>query len=146
MVKWVLPISLGVIVGANTCYRRTHGLDGPDTSPITFSQLRATVDELTPTLPKMVDADTEWTSIAAVPGSLIYSYRLVSGSLSNIPLNKRDAFRERLMSVVTKQVCESKETRDGMFARGVAVRIDYFDKSNSFIGSRTLDSQSCSAR
>ena len=73
------------------------------------------------------------------PGMLVYSYRLVSYSVTQLDHNKFAAgAKERL-----KRGCLPSLTRDSFLKKGVTLRYSYFDKDKQHIATIDVTPADC---
>jgi hypothetical protein len=84
--------------------------------------------------PVMIDQETELMPAVGAPGMLVYNYRLVNVSVTQLDHNKFAAgAKERLK----EGACNRPETRDDFLKKGVTLRYSYFDKDKQHIA--TID-------
>lgn len=83
-------------------------------------------------LPVQVDAETELTHVSAQPGVLVYSYRLVKQTASELDAAK---VTEVLRPLVLQNACAKPEIRDRFLAAGVALRYRYLDRDKAPVAS-----------
>jgi hypothetical protein len=96
--------------------------------------------ELNRGLPTMIDRETELTSATAAPGMLIYSYRLVNFSATNVSY---DEFAAAAKQQVVQGGCGNPATRDGFLREGVTLRYSYYDKDKKHIATVNVSPADC---
>jgi hypothetical protein len=90
--------------------------------------------EINRAVPVMIDKETELLTAAVAEGMLIYKYRLVSYSVSQLDAAK---FAAGAKERVSQSACSRPETRDDLLKQGVTLRYSYFDKEKQHIA--TID-------
>ena len=85
-------------------------------------------------VPVMIDKETELLHAVGTDGMLIYNYRLVSYSVSQLDSDK---FAAGAKERITQGACNRPETRDDLLKQGVTLRYSYFDKDKQHIA--TID-------
>lgn len=96
--------------------------------------------EINRSVPVMIDKETELMPAAAAPGMLIYSYRLVSYSITDLDYSKfATGAKERLK----QGACNQPETRDNFLKKGVTLRYSYFDKDKQHIATVDVTPSDC---
>lgn len=109
---------------------------------LTDAELTRVADQISQTLPRMLDKYTQLNSASALPGGqLVYLHTL---------LNYPDDFGAELTSLVAElrpqvvnHACTMPETRDGLLKRGVVMRYRYFDKHGRFVGEVAVRMSDC---
>ena len=96
--------------------------------------------EMNKTLPMMVDEDTELSSTIGVSGVLVYNYRLVNHSASDIDPAQ---FTAAIKPQVTNAACSTPETRDGFLKKGVSLRYMYGDKERTHVATIDVAPRDC---
>ncbi|MPZ77978.1 MAG: hypothetical protein GEU77_15805 [Deltaproteobacteria bacterium] len=81
-------------------------------------------------VPIMIDKETELLPAVGAAGMLIYNYRLVSYSVTQVD---RDKFAAGVKQRVTQSACNRPETRDDFLKKGITLRYRYFDKDKQHI-------------
>jgi hypothetical protein len=81
-------------------------------------------------VPLMIDKETELLPAVGTEGMLIYSYRLVSYSVTQLDAAK---FAAGAKERVTQGACNRPETREDLLKHGVTLRYSYFDKDKQHI-------------
>ena len=87
----------------------------------------------------MVDGETELFSSVALPGVIVYNYRLVNVLASEIDAG---AIRELESGVVT-QACSTPGTKDGLLEMGVTWRFSYHGRMREHIASLDVTPSDC---
>jgi hypothetical protein len=102
--------------------------------------LARAAEEANRMLPRMVDRDTELSSTMALPGVLVYKYRLV-----NYSVDQRDpaTLVAALRPVVTSSACTTPQTRDVFLKRGVTLRYTFADRDRTFIAEFDVNGADC---
>jgi len=96
--------------------------------------------EINRSVPVMIDQETELMPAVGAPGMLIYSYRLVSYSTTQLDHDKFAAgAKERLK----QGACNRPETRDNFLKKGVTLRYSYFDKDKQHIATVDVTPADC---
>ena len=88
----------------------------------------------------MIDQETELMPAAGAPGMLIYNYRLVGYSVSQVDPKR---FATGAKQKVTQGVCSRPETRDEFLKKGVTLRYSYFDKDKQHIATVDVTPADC---
>jgi hypothetical protein len=88
----------------------------------------------------MVDAETELLPAQGAPGMLIYNYRLVKYSVSQLDHQK---FAAGAKQKVTQGVCNQPDMRDDFLKKGVTLRYSYFDKDKQHIATFDVTPADC---
>jgi hypothetical protein len=91
-------------------------------------------------LPVQVDAETELFHVAALPGVLVYNYRLVKQKASDLDAAK---VAEMLHPLVLQSACSTPETRDQLLAAGVVLRYIYLDRDKAPVTSFDIAPGDC---
>jgi hypothetical protein len=103
-------------------------------NPSSKESLNRLAAEINRSVPAMIDKETELLPAIGTEGMLIYNYRLVSYSVSQLdPAKFAAGAKER----VTQGACNRPETRDDLLKQGVTLRYSYFDKDKQHIA--TID-------
>jgi hypothetical protein len=103
-------------------------------TPRSQESLNRLAAEINRAVPVMIDKETELLTAAGAEGMLIYNYRLVSYSVSQLDAAK---FAAGAKERVTQGACNRPETRDDLLKQGVTLRYAYFDKDKQHIA--TID-------
>src|SRR5690242_339839 len=108
--------------------------------PRSVEYLKKITAEINRSVPMMIDKETELMPAEGAPGILIYNYRLVSYSKSQIDPAKLTASAKQR---VTQAACNQPETRDDLLKKGVALRYAYYDKDKRPIASVDVTPADC---
>ena len=121
-----------LLFGAAIWWIVSNSSDGENPSSVaSLSWLAAEVNR---GVPLMIDQETELLGATGTEGMLIYNYRLVSYSVSQLNASK---FAAGAKERVRQGVCNRPETRDDLLKQRVALRYSYFDKDKQHIA--TID-------
>jgi hypothetical protein len=96
--------------------------------------------EINRSVPLMIDQETELMPAAGAPGMLIYNYRLVSYSVSQLDPHR---FAAGAQQRIAQSVCSRPETRDDFLKKGVTLRYSYFDKDKQHIATVDVTPADC---
>jgi len=91
-------------------------------------------------VPVMIDAETELMPSAAGYAMLMYNYRLVKYSVTQLDHEKFTALAKQR---VTEGACNRPETRDDFLKKGVTLRFSYFDKDKKHIATIDVTPADC---
>ena len=108
--------------------------------PSSARHLREVADQINRSMPVMIDKETELMPSAGYDGMLVYNYRLVSYSASQIDPRK---FAAGVKEKVSQSACNRPETRDDFLKNGVTLRYSYFDKDNQHIATVDVTPADC---
>src|SRR6187551_2952318 len=103
-------------------------------NPSSEEPLNRLAAEINRAVPVMIDKETELLGSAGAEGMLIYNYRLVSYSISQLDAAR---FAAGAKERVSQGACSRPETRDDLLKQGVTLRYSYFDKDRQHIA--TID-------
>jgi hypothetical protein len=103
-------------------------------NPSSEESLNRLAAEINRAVPVMIDKETELLGSAGAEGMLIYNYRLVSYSISQLDAAR---FAAGAKERVSQGACSRPETRDDLLKQGVTLRYSYFDKDRQHIA--TID-------
>lgn len=103
-------------------------------NPSSEESLNRLAAEINRAVPVMIDKETELLGSAGAEGMLIYNYRLVSYSVSQLDAAR---FAAGAKERVSQGACSRPETRDDLLKQGVTLRYSYFDKDRQHIA--TID-------
>ncbi len=124
MKKALLWAGAGALA-ALLAWRFLPGYFAAKVDPRSVEYLKKVAGEINRSVPIMIDRETELMPAEAAPGVLIYNYRLVSYSASQIdPVKIAAGAKQR----VTQAACNQPETRDDFLKNGVTLRYAYYDK------------------
>lgn len=115
---------------------QSHKNDDPR-SLKTLSRIAA---EINRSVPVMIDKETELLTTAGAEAMLIYNYRLVGYSLSQLDPNQ---FATRIKPGVTRNACNRAETREEFLNKGITLRYAYFDKDKQHIATIDVSPTDC---
>jgi hypothetical protein len=90
-------------------------------------------------LPKMIDSETELTTVSGSEGVIAYGYRLVNHSASEIDAGTI----ANLKAQVAKNVCSTPETRDKFLKQRITMRYTYGDKGGAQVASFDITEADC---
>jgi hypothetical protein len=96
--------------------------------------------DLNRSLPTMIDRETELLLTVGAEGMLMYSYRLVNFSATQVDPKK---FATAAKQQVTQGACATAETRDGYLRKGVTLRYSYYDKEKQHIATVDVTPSDC---
>jgi hypothetical protein len=109
-------------------------------NPRSQESLNKLAAEINRAVPVMIDKETELLTAAGVEGTLIYNYRLVSYSISQLDAAK---FAAGAKERVAQGACSRPETRDDLLKQGVTLRYAYFDKEKQHIATIDITPADC---
>ncbi len=96
--------------------------------------------ELNKQLPKLVDQETELTSVSGLEGVIAYNYRLVNRTAADVSAT---TLTEALKPHATKAACGTPETREKFLNQGITMRYTYADKGGAAIASFDVAPADC---
>ena len=105
-------------------------------------ELSRVVAEAAKTLPRVIDADTEMTSISAEGMTLVYGYQLKHLAGSDI----EPSAKAQLVVDLKKNGCSNPMMRDAFLKRGVVVRHVYRDRDNAVVATAEVAWKDCEQR
>lgn len=108
--------------------------------PRSVEYLKKIAAEINRSVPVMIDKETELMPAEVAPGVLIYNYRLVSYSASQIDPSRIAAGAKQR---VTQGACNQPETRDDFLKKGVTLRYAYYDKDKRPIATVDVTPADC---
>lgn len=111
-----------------------------DENPRSLESLRRVAAELNRSVPVMIDKETELLTAEGAEEMLIYNYRLVRYSLSQLDPNQ---FATRIKPGLTRNACNRAETREQFLNKGITLRYAYFDKDKQHIATIDVTSADC---
>ncbi|HEX9271133.1 MAG TPA: hypothetical protein VGA01_02845 [Candidatus Binatia bacterium] len=136
----VLLWGMAIIAGAYFVYLTAPGWFEKESDPRSQEFLGKIAAEINRSGPVMIDQETELMPAVGEPGMLIYNYRLVSYSTTQLDHNKFAAgAKERLK----QGACNRPETRDNFLKKGVTLRYSYFDKDKQHIATVDVTPADC---
>ena len=113
---------------------------GTTVDPRSEQQLKDIAASINRAVPVMIDEETELLPAEGHEGMLIYNYRLVGYSASQLDHQK---FSEGAKQKVTQGACSRTETRDEFLKNGVTLRYSYFDKDRKHIATVDVTPADC---
>jgi hypothetical protein len=113
---------------------------GPNTDPRSAQHLRDIAAQINRSVPVMIDQETELLPAEGHEGMLIYNYRLVSYTVSQLDHQK---FAAGAKQKVTQGACSRPETRDEFLRNGVTLRYSYFDRDKQHIATIDVTPADC---
>jgi hypothetical protein len=96
--------------------------------------------EINRSVPVMIDQETELMPAVGAPAMLIYNYRLVSYSVTQVDHAR---FAAGAKERVKESACGRPETRDSLLKKGVTLRYSYFDKDKQHIATIDVTPSDC---
>lgn len=108
--------------------------------PRSVEYLSGIAAEINRSVPVMIDAETELMPASAAYAMLIYNYRLVKYSVTQLDSEK---FAAGAKQRVTQGACNRPETRDDFLKKGVTLRYSYFDKDRKHIATIDVTPADC---
>ena len=112
----------------------------PGVDPRSKEFLGKVAAEINQSLPVMIDKETELLPATIAEGMLIYNYRLISYSVTQLDRKK---FAAAARQQVTQGACSRPETRDGFLNKGVTLRYSYHDKDKQPIATVDVTPSDC---
>lgn len=109
-------------------------------NPRSEESLSRLAAEINRSVPVMIDKETELLPAVGAAGMLIYNYRLVSYSVTQVD---RDKFAAGAKQRVTQGACNRPETRDDFLKKGITLRYRYFDKDKQHIATVDVTPADC---
>jgi hypothetical protein len=138
LVKPIVWIMVGVFTVGTVWWAASDYFAKPD--PRSARHLREVADQINRSMPVMIDKETQLMPSAGYDGMLVYNYRLVSYSASQIDHRK---FAAGVKQKVAQGACNRPETRDDFLKNGVTLRYSYFDKDNQHIATVDVTPADC---
>ena len=108
--------------------------------PRSVEYLNRIAAEINQSVPVMIDEETELLPTTVGHAMLIYNYRLVKHSATQLDHQK---FADGAKQKVTQGACSRPETRDGFLKEGVTLRYSYFDKDKQHIATVDVTPADC---
>jgi hypothetical protein len=108
--------------------------------PRSVKHLGKIAAEINRSVPVMIDQETELLPVVGAPGMLIYNYRLVSYSVTQLNASK---FAAGAKERVTQGACGRPETREDFLKKGVTLRYSYYDKDKQHIATFDVTPADC---
>lgn len=109
-------------------------------NPRSLKTLSRVAAELNRSVPVLIDKETELLSTTGAEAMLIYNYRLVRYSLSQLDPNQ---FTTRIKPGLTRNACNRAETREEFLNKRITLRYVYFDKDKQHIATIDVTSADC---
>lgn len=139
MIKAIIWIGAGGLA-ALLAWWILPGYFAAKVDPRSVEYLKKAAAEINRSVPIMIDKETELMPAEAAPSVLIYNYRLVSYSASQIdPARIAAGAKQR----VTQGACNQPETRDNFLKKGVTLRYAYYDKDKHPIATVDVTPADC---
>jgi hypothetical protein len=129
-----------VFAGAYFIYLRAPDWFEAEPDPRSQEFLAKIAAEINRSVPIMIDQETELMPAVGAPGMLIYNYRLVSYSVTQVDHNK---FAAGAKERVKQGACGRPETRDSLLKKGVTLRYSYFDRDKQHIATVDVAPSDC---
>lgn len=111
-----------------------------EAKPTSREFLVRVADEINKSNPRILDEETELTTVTGLEGVLVYNYRLLNKSAGNID---GPTLGSTLRPRVTNAACANSETRDTFLAKGVTLRYWYADKAGAFVTTFDVTPKDC---
>jgi len=108
--------------------------------PRSAERLGKIAAELNRSVPVMIDKETELTLVEGHEAMLIYKYRLVPYSVSQLDHQK---FAAGAKQKVAQGACNQAELREDYLKKGVTLRYSYFDKDKQHIATVDVTPTDC---
>lgn len=139
MTKTIALIAAAFFLGS-LLWTALAGYFRPPLDPRSQPALEKLAAEINRSLPLMIDKETELLPSVGAEGMLIYNYRLVSYSVTQLdPARFAAGARQR----VSQGACNRPETRDDLLKKGVTLRYSYFDKDRQHIATVDVTPADC---
>jgi hypothetical protein len=139
MMKWLVWIALGLIAAYLVWWAaQDYFQSNPD--PRSQEYLSKIAAEINRSVPVMIDKETELLPVEGHQGMLIYNYRLVAYSASQLDHKK---FAAGAKQKITQEACNRPETRDDFLKKGVTLRYSYFDKEKRHVATVDVTPADC---
>jgi len=139
MKKTILWVSVGVVAGYLAWWVLPKYLH-EEADPRSIEHLSKVAAELNRSVPVMIDDETELLPAQGAQAMLIYNYRLVKYSVSQLDHQK---FAAGAKQKVTQGVCNEPVPRDDFLKKGVTLRYSYFDKDKQHIATFDVAPADC---
>ena len=139
MIKAIVWIGAGALA-ALLIWWILPGYFATKEDPRSVEYLKKVAGEINRSVPVMIDKETELMPAEGAPGMLIYNYRLVRYSASQIDAAKIAAGAKQR---VTQGACSQPETRDDFLKKGVTLRYAYYDKDRQPIATVDVTPADC---
>ena len=129
-----------IVAGAYFLYLGAPGWFEGAADPRFQEFLGKIVAEINRSVPMMIDQETELMPAEGAPGMLIYNYRLVGYSVTQVD---QERFAAGAKERVKQNACGRPETRDNLLKKGVTLRYSYFDKDKQHIATIDVTPSDC---
>ena len=139
MKKSLLWIAVGVIAGCLVFWGMPQMFQ-EKLDPRSTERLSKIAAELNRSVPLMIDKETELTLVEGHEAMLIYKYRLVPYSVSQLDHQK---FAAGAKQKVAQGACNQAELREDYLKKGVTLRYSYFDKDKQHIATVDVTPTDC---
>ena len=139
LIKSIAWISGGVIAVGLTWSAVSHFFSAK-VDPRSEQHLSEIAAAINRSVPVMIDKETELMPAEGHHGMLIYKYRLVGYSVSQLDHEK---FAAGAKQKVAQGACNRPETRDDFLKNGVTLRYSYFDKDKKHIATVDVTPADC---
>ena len=139
MKKSIVWLTAGLVVGY-LVYSTLPPLFEEKLDPKSAERLRKIAAELNRSVPVMIDKETELSAVEGHEAMLIYKYRLVPYSVTQMDHTR---FAAAVRQKVSQGACNRAETRDDFLKRGVTLRYSYFDKDKVHIATVDVTPADC---
>ena len=139
MTKAILWLCAGAIV-AYLAWRLAPGYFQEIVDPRSREHLGRIAAEINRSVPVMIEKEIELTVVEGHEAMLIYKYRLVPYSVSQLDYQK---FAAVAKDNLTQGACSRPETRDEFLKNGVTLRYSYFDKDKQHIATIDVTPRDC---
>lgn len=123
-----------VIVGSFVAQLAVSWIKHQRSDPRSAKTLNRLASQLNKNLPMAVDKETELMNVVGLKSTLVYNYRLVNYSASEID---REAVIAHLKPSLVTAACSAPQTRDAFLKEGIVLRYTYFSKDRTYIA--TID-------
>ncbi len=128
------------VIGAYFVYLAAPDWLEKEADPRSQEFLDKIAAEINRSVPIMIDQETELMPAVGAPGMLIYNYRLVSYSVTQVD---HDRFAAGAKERVKQGACSRPETRDSLLKKGVTLRYSYFDRDKQHIATVDVTPSDC---
>jgi len=139
MKKSLLWIAVGVIAGC-LAFWAIPQMFQERLDPRSAERLGKIAAELNRSVPVMIDKETELILVEGHEAMLIYKYRLVPYSVSQLDHQK---FAAGAKQKVAQGACNQAELREDYLKKGVTLRYSYFDKDKQHIATVDVTPADC---
>lgn len=138
-IKSILWVAAGALAGY-LAWWVLPGYFSAREDPRSVAHLSKIAADINRSVPVMIDKETELLPAEGREGMLIYNYRLVSYTASQLdPARFAAGVKQR----VGREACSRPETRDDFLKQGVTLRYSYFDKNRKPITAVDITPADC---